>query len=68
MAFFFLQAGAAQNCALVHQDIISNLGGLAYNHASAVIDEEASSDFGAGVDFDIGNETIDVGYESGKKA
>ncbi len=57
MPFAFLQAGPAQGHAMVERDIRANLGGLANDHAHAMINEKAGADGCAGMDLDAGQVT-----------
>ena len=51
---------AAQGDSLVKQHVVPNDGGLADDHAHAVIDEEAPPDGGAGVDLNAGQRARNV--------
>ncbi len=55
VALAALFARAAQRDALVEQNVVADLGGLADHHAHAVVDEAAPSDHGAGMDLDSGH-------------
>src|SRR5690554_6002524 len=54
MALAFLPTGSAQSHAVVERAIIADLGGLADNHAHAMVDEKTPADTRAGVDLDAG--------------
>jgi len=56
MALLFLQAGAAQRNALVHQDVVADLGRLTDHNAHPVIDEETPANRSARMNFDSGDE------------
>src|SRR5450759_5127538 len=60
MALALLVAGTAQGHALVEQHVVANLRGLADHHAGTVVDEEAASDGGAGMNLDPGKEAADL--------
>ena len=45
-------ARAAERHALIEQAVVADLGGLAYDDAGAVVDDEAAADVRAGVDLD----------------
>lgn len=65
MAFALLFAGAAEGHPLVEHDPIADLGGLADHHAHAVVNEEAATNAGAGVDLDPGEEARDLRDQTG---
>ena len=52
----FLEGCPAEDHALVHEHVIGDLGGLSYDHARAVVDEEPAADDGTWVDLDRGQE------------
>jgi hypothetical protein len=54
------EAGPAERHALVHRHVVSHLGGLADHDAGAVVDEEAASDPGGGVDLHPGHDLHEV--------
>ena len=56
MPLFFLEAGAAERDALVDENVVADFRGLAHHDAHPVVDEQATADFSAGMDFDSGNE------------
>src|ERR1044072_4086001 len=57
MAVDALRRRAAKSDALVNRHLVANLGGLADNHAHAVIDEESSPYGRAGVNLDTGEKS-----------
>ena len=68
VALALLLAGAAQRHALVEQHVVADLGGLADDHAHAVVDEEAPADGGARVDLDARQAAADLREEPRKSA
>src|SRR5208282_3209870 len=56
MTFAVLLASAAESDALIQGHVVTDDGGLADDHAETMINEEPSADFGAGMDFDSGEE------------
>ena len=60
MTFLLFQRRPAENHALIHQHVVSNLSRVPHGHAHVVIDEEPPSYQGSGVDFDPCQEPSDV--------
>ena len=46
-------AGSAQGHTVIEGDVVADLGGFADHHPSAMVNEEARTDAGAGVDIDV---------------
>ena len=63
MPLFFLQRGASQNNALVHEHFVAYLGRLAYDYAHAVVDKESSSYLRTWVNLDSRERTTDMRKE-----
>ena len=60
VALAFFLAGPAQRNALIQQDVVADLGGLADHHPHAVVDEEPPADLCARVNLDPGGRAIDL--------
>ncbi len=58
---------SAQRDALVDGDIVADFGGLADDHAHAVIDEKTPADSRAGMDFDSGQQARELRQRAGQK-
>ncbi len=67
VALAVVLARAAQGHAVVDQAVIPHLGGLADDDAHAVVDDQAASDLGPGVDLDARPETAPLGHAPGQK-
>ena len=68
MALAFLLAGAPQGNALIEGDVVTHNGGFPNDGARAVVDEEAASKFGSGMDFDPGEQARHLGEPAGQEA
>src|SRR4051812_14591558 len=60
MAFATFFAGTTKRDALIHRDVIANHSRLADHDAHAMVDEDAASNFGAGMDLDPGHESTEM--------
>ncbi len=67
MAFADMLAGAAQSDIMEQHAIIANNGGFTDDDAGTVIDKKPRSDPGTGMNFNPGEETIDLRQQSGDK-
>jgi hypothetical protein len=67
MALYLLPAGAAEGYALIQDNIIANLGGLANDHAHTVVDKEPLANFSTRVDFNASAKPTDVRNEAREK-
>src|ERR1022692_1385051 len=54
VALALLVARSAEGYALINENVVADLGGFAYHHAHAVIDEETPPDLRARMNFDAG--------------
>ena len=59
------EAEGAEGDALVNLDLVAEHGGLADDHAGAMVDEEAVADGGAGVDVDAGDGVGVLAHDAG---
>ena len=64
MALARLLAGTPESDALIHGDILPDLGGLTDDHPGSVVDEEAFAQSGPRVDLDTGQQTADLRHEA----
>ena len=67
MALADVFAGAAERCALVNGHIVAHNGGLADDHAHAVVDEHALANDRAGVDLNAGKMPGKLRNDAGKE-
>src|SRR5271170_143857 len=67
MALFLLEAGAAERDALVDEDVVADFGGLAHHDPHPVIDEEAASDFRAGMNLDSCDQARQLAYHAAEQ-
>src|SRR5216683_1659117 len=65
VALLALDARAPEGDPLQDADVPADLGGLADDHAHAVVDEEPRPQHRGGVDLDAGQEAAHVGHEAG---
>ena len=65
MTFPVFLAGASQSDALVERDIIADDRSLADDDTHSVVDKQAASDFGCGVNLDSGQQAGDLGKPAG---
>ena len=68
MSLAFVPGRAAQGNAVIKRHIVANLGGLADDHAHAVVDEEAPAYGRAGMDLDAGEEASEMRYQPAEPA
>ena len=61
------ERAAAERHAVVDHDVVADLGGLADDHAHAVVDEEPPADGRAGMDLDAGEEPGQLGDQPGRE-
>ena len=67
MTLAVVLASAAQGDTVVDGAVITDFGGLAKNHAHAVVDEQAAADLGAGMDLDAGMVAAALADPSGQE-
>jgi hypothetical protein len=67
MSFLFLQSRAAKNYPLIQENIITNIGGLTDDNPGAMVNKEPSPDSCPRVNFNICQETINVGKPPSQK-
>ena len=59
--------GTAEGDALIDRAVVADLGGLADNHADAVVDKQALADRRARMDVDRGQHPPDMGDKAPKE-
>jgi hypothetical protein len=61
MTLTLLEAGTTQDRPLIQKHVVPDFGRLANDHPSAMVNKETPADSGPGVDFNAGQETIELG-------
>ena len=64
MSFAPLESGTPQRYALIQQNVIAQLGGLADDNAHAMVDEKPVADGGSRMDLNAGQKTRELGNQT----